>query len=70
MGKPAGQDAAHGRPSAVTELGVAGAVAHLRDILGGAIASIPACPGEAMLAQMVRAYAEKMTPARLTAAKG
>ncbi|NEX44703.1 polyprenyl synthetase family protein [Pseudotabrizicola algicola] len=70
MGKPAGQDVAHGRPSAVTELGVAGAVAHLRDILGGAIASIPACPGEAMLAQMVRAYAEKMTPARLTAAKG
>ncbi|MFN4129960.1 MAG: polyprenyl synthetase family protein [Paracoccaceae bacterium] len=70
MGKPAGQDAAHGRPSAVAQLGVAGAVAHLRDILGGAIASIPACPGEAMLAQMVRAYAEKMTPARLTAAKG
>lgn len=70
MGKPAGQDAAHGRPSAVAELGVAGAVAHLRDILGGAIASIPACPGEAMLAQMVRAYAEKMTPARLTAAQG
>ncbi|MFN4155309.1 MAG: polyprenyl synthetase family protein [Paracoccaceae bacterium] len=70
MGKPAGQDATHGRPSAVAELGVAGAVAHLRDILGGAIASIPACPGEAMLAQMVRAYAEKMTPARLTAAKG
>ncbi|RGP36981.1 polyprenyl synthetase family protein [Pseudotabrizicola alkalilacus] len=70
MGKPAGQDAAHGRPSAVAALGVSGAVAHLRDILGGAIASIPACPGEAMLAQMVRAYAEKMTPARLTAAKG
>ena len=70
MGKPAGQDAMHGRPSAVTELGVAGAVAHLRDILGGAIASIPSCPGEAMLAQMVRAYAEKMTPARLTSVKG
>ncbi|WP_103333149.1 polyprenyl synthetase family protein [Pseudotabrizicola formosa] len=70
MGKPAGQDAAHGRPSAVAELGVSGAVAHLRDILGGAIASIPSCPGEAMLAQMVRAYAEKMTPARLTAARG
>ncbi len=69
VGKPAGQDAAHSRPSAVSELGVAGAVAHLRDILGGAIASIPSCPGEAMLAQMVRAYAEKMTPARLTAAK-
>lgn len=67
MGKPSGQDQMHGRPSAVAELGVKGAVDHLRAILGGAIASIPSCPGEAMLAQMVRAYAEKMTPARLTA---
>lgn len=67
MGKPAGQDQMHGRPSAVVELGVSGAVDHLRAILGGAIASIPSCPGEAMLAQMVRAYAEKMTPARLSA---
>ena len=32
-------------------------------ILGGAIASIPACPGEAALAQMVRAYADKLVPA-------
>ena len=28
----------------------------------GAIASIPSCPGEAMLAAMVRRYAERMTP--------
>jgi geranylgeranyl diphosphate synthase type II len=70
MGKPAGQDAMHGRPSAVADLGVSGAVRHLKDILGGAIASIPSCPGEAMLAQMVQAYAQKMTPARLTTAKG
>lgn len=65
MGKPAGQDAAHGRPSAVTEMGVAGAARHLQDILAGAIASIPACPGEALLAQMVRAYARKMVPVSL-----
>lgn len=62
-GKPRGQDAALGRPSAVTALGVRGAVARLEDILGGAIASIPACPGEAMLAAMVRATAERLTPA-------
>jgi geranylgeranyl diphosphate synthase, type II len=66
MGKPAGQDVLHGRPNAVTELGVQGAVRHLKDILGGAISSIPSCPGEAMLAQMVRAYAQKMTPVNLT----
>jgi geranylgeranyl diphosphate synthase, type II len=62
LGKPAGQDAVHARPSAVAELGVQGAIRHLRDILGGAIASIPSCPGEARLADMVRAYSERMTP--------
>jgi geranylgeranyl diphosphate synthase type II len=62
LGKPAGQDAAHARPSAVSELGVEGAMKRLKDILAGAIASIPSCPGEAQLAQMVRAYAEKVTP--------
>lgn len=62
LGKPAGQDAIHGRPNAVTLLGVQGAIRRLQDILGGAIASIPSCPGEAMLADMVRRYAEKMTP--------
>ena len=62
LGKPAGQDAAHARPNAVAELGVQGAIRRLKDILGGAIASIPSCPGEAMLADMVRRYAERMTP--------
>lgn len=66
LGKPVGQDALHARPNAVTELGLHGAVRHLKDILGGAIASIPSCPGEARLAEMVRRYAEKMTPLALT----
>ena len=60
-GKPAGQDAAHLRPNAVTSMGIEGAMAHMKDILGGAIASIPSCPGEAMLANLVTAYARKMT---------
>jgi geranylgeranyl diphosphate synthase type II len=54
----------------VKELGVLGAVSHLKDILGGAIASIPSCPGEAMLAAMVRAYAERMTPVDLQPVRG
>jgi geranylgeranyl diphosphate synthase, type II len=66
-GKPAGQDSVHGRPNAVAEMGVQGAVRHLKDILGGAIASIPACPGEAALAGLVRAYAERLTPVDLRA---
>lgn len=62
LGKPVGQDDLHGRPNAVAELGVAGAMRRLSDILAGAIASIPSCPGEAALAQMVRAQAERIMP--------
>jgi geranylgeranyl diphosphate synthase, type II len=62
LGKPAGQDEIHARPNAVSELGVQGAIRRLKDIIGGAIASIPSCQGEAMLAEMVRRYAERMTP--------
>jgi geranylgeranyl diphosphate synthase type II len=70
LGKPAGQDAIHQRPNAVAELGVSGATRRLKDILAGAIASIPSCPGEAHLARMVTAYAERMVPAMPGAAPG
>jgi len=63
LGKPAGQDDLHGRPNAVAFFGVSGAIKRFDDALGGAIASIPACPGEAALAQMVKAYADKLVPA-------
>lgn len=63
LGKPVGQDEIHDRPNAVTELGVDGAVNRLKDILGGAISSIPSCPGEAALAKMVQATAKKLIPA-------
>jgi len=46
----------------VTELGVQGAISRMRDILSGAIASIPRCPGEALLARIVSAQAEVLTP--------
>ncbi|MEM7743153.1 MAG: polyprenyl synthetase family protein [Pseudomonadota bacterium] len=62
LGKPAGQDAVHERPNAVEEYGVEGAARRLNDILAGAIASIPACPGEAMLCGLVRRQAERLTP--------
>lgn len=61
LGKPSGQDAAHHRPNAVQMYGVHGAIRYMQDILSGAIASIPSCPGEARLAQMVTAYARRLT---------
>lgn len=63
LGKPAGQDDLHGRPNAVSELGIDGAIARLKDILSGAIASIPSCKGEAQLAQLVQSYAKTVMPA-------
>lgn len=62
LGKPVGQDDVHGRPNAVSVLGIDGAICRLRDILSGAISSIPSCPGEAQLAEMVRLQAEMLTP--------
>jgi len=62
LGKPVGQDEIHNRPNAVAELGVDGAVQRVRDILSGAIASIPSCPGEAALAQLVQATSKKLIP--------
>lgn len=62
LGKPAGQDSVHNRPNAVTAFGIDGALRKLRDALGAAIASIPSCPGEAELAEIVRQQAERLTP--------
>ncbi|MEM1272539.1 MAG: polyprenyl synthetase family protein [Pseudomonadota bacterium] len=62
LGKPVGQDEMHARPNAVTSFGVQGAIDRLEDILSGAIASIPSCPGEAALCEMVRAQAERLMP--------
>jgi geranylgeranyl diphosphate synthase type II len=59
-GKPTGQDLRNNRPSAVAEFGVEGAKKQLRDVLGGAIASIPSCPGEAQLAKMVQVQSSRM----------
>lgn len=67
MGKPAGQDAALGRPSAVSELGLSGALARLDQLLKEAIAAIPACPGEGDLKSLILAEAKRLVPKHLAA---
>ena len=69
LGKPAHQDEVHARPNAVSKYGVDGAIRELKDILSGAIASIPSCPGEGMLAEMVRKQSERLTPVAPAAAR-
>jgi geranylgeranyl diphosphate synthase type II len=61
-GKPSGQDLLNHRPNAVSAYGVDGAKQKLRDILGGAISSIPSCPGEAKLAEIVRLQSNRLLP--------
>ncbi|MEM8810977.1 MAG: polyprenyl synthetase family protein [Pseudomonadota bacterium] len=65
LGKPVGQDSVHGRPNAVAELGVDGAIGKLNDSLEAAITSIPSCPGEAELCAIVRMQAERLVPVEL-----
>lgn len=63
--KPVGRDAALGRPSAVTELGVDGAVARLERLVGEAVASVPECREADQLRELVRMQANRLTPKRL-----
>jgi geranylgeranyl diphosphate synthase type II len=67
MGKPAGQDAALGRPSAVAEFGLSGAMGRLDTLVKGAIAAIPPCPGEADLKALILSEAKRLVPKRLAA---
>jgi geranylgeranyl diphosphate synthase type II len=65
FGKPVGQDAAHGRPSAVRELGLRGAVARLTALADSAAAAVPACPGREQLGALIRHEARRLLPKSL-----
>jgi geranylgeranyl diphosphate synthase type II len=65
IGKPIGQDAALGRPSAVQALGLDGAIARLETLAGGAVAAIPPCPGKAELQSLIRLESQRLLPKEL-----
>ncbi|MGA2125452.1 MAG: polyprenyl synthetase family protein [Xanthobacteraceae bacterium] len=65
IGKPTGQDLAHGRPSATIELGVEGAVQRLEQLVADAMASIPPCAGAAELRALIRLEARRLLPKKL-----
>jgi geranylgeranyl diphosphate synthase, type II len=64
-GKPCGQDALLGRPNALHELGLDGAVAQLKRLVADAIDSIPECPGRDDLRAAIMAQAGRFLPADL-----
>jgi len=65
LGKPVGRDEALGRPSAVRELGLDGAVQRLKQLVEEGAESIPDCPGRARMQELVRAQAKRFLPKSL-----
>ena len=65
LGKPVGQDALLGRPSAAAELGVDGAVARVQGLVQAAVDAVPASPRADDLRALVRSEAKRLVPQRV-----
>jgi geranylgeranyl diphosphate synthase type II len=68
LGKPAGQDQLHTRPSAASEMGLGGAVEYFQALIQTAVDSVPACTCRGMLQQLVRRESERLVPSAACAA--
>lgn len=62
LGKPAQKDRTLGRPSAVHEFGLAGALAHFEQLVDHAGQSVPDGPGAKALRALLNAEAERLLP--------
>ncbi len=65
IGKPVGKDALLGRPNAVHQLGLRGAIDHFDELVAEAIGSVPACPGFAVLRAQIEAQTKRLLPKEL-----
>ncbi|MEQ8233057.1 MAG: polyprenyl synthetase family protein [Gammaproteobacteria bacterium] len=63
LGKPTGQDAAHGRPNVALVHGMRAARRQLEAAVAAALAAIPSCPGQAALCALLAAEARQFVPA-------
>jgi geranylgeranyl diphosphate synthase type II len=66
LGKPIGRDETLGRPSAVAELGLDGAVLRLRTLVAEAIGAIPDCRGAAGLRAHILSESGRLLPKELS----
>lgn len=62
LGKPVGQDAAHARPSAVAEHGLAGARGLLEQLAAEAVRAVPRCPGQSALQSHILTETQRLLP--------
>lgn len=65
LGKDVGRDLALGRPNAVHQLGLDGAVLRLESLVATALASVPECPGAAELRTHIQGEAGRLLPTEL-----
>ncbi len=65
LGKPVGRDVALGRPSAVRELGMHGAIHRLNRLVADAIDSVPVCSGADGLRAVIAMEAGRLIPREL-----
>lgn len=63
LGKPVGQDAAHGRPNAADALGLNRAAARLARLLAELPDAVPECPGRATLRAAIRELGAELSNA-------
>ncbi len=66
IGKPVLRDAALGRPSAVTELGLRGAIERVEGLVAAGVAAIPDCPGAHALRALLAAQSQRFLPKGLS----
>ena len=65
LGKPVGRDVMLGRPSAVTEMGLTGALEHFDRLVMHAADAVPAGPRMRALRALLAAESERLLPPRV-----
>jgi geranylgeranyl diphosphate synthase, type II len=65
LGKPSGQDATLGRPSAVARYGLEGAIAYLDQLVAESVDVVPHCPGTAGIQALIAAEAAGLLPRKV-----
>jgi geranylgeranyl diphosphate synthase type II len=68
LGKPAGRDRTLGRPSAVSEFGLPGALSHFESLVERAGRAVPDGPGARVLRGLLHAEARRLLPDSVRAA--
>lgn len=65
IGKPVGRDRMLGRPSAVEQLGLMGAVYRVKQLVTAAVEAVPVCAGAGSLRMLIQAESQRILPKEL-----